>query len=84
MTTLVTFLTILTGQALINHFGINLTAKLTDFSGYTDLRDLDRPDRGLPGRSEATTSRGSSRSQTTQAKQVATSGRRCRAPGFSG
>jgi amino acid transporter len=35
MTTIVTFLTILTGgQALINHFGISLTAKLTDFSGY--------------------------------------------------
>ena len=29
------FLAILTGvQALINHFGISLTAKLTDFSGY--------------------------------------------------
>jgi len=35
MTTLVTFLAVITGlQALINHFGINLTAKLTDFSGY--------------------------------------------------
>jgi amino acid transporter len=35
MTTLVIFLAILTGvQALINHFGISLTAKLTDFSGY--------------------------------------------------
>jgi amino acid transporter len=35
MTTIITFLTILTGgQALINHFGISLTAKLTDFSGY--------------------------------------------------
>ena len=35
MTTLVTFLAILTGgQALINHYGIALTAKLTDFSGY--------------------------------------------------
>jgi amino acid transporter len=35
MTTIVTFLTILTAiQALLNHFGIGLTAKLTDFSGY--------------------------------------------------
>ncbi|MFO1400957.1 MAG: amino acid permease [Steroidobacteraceae bacterium] len=35
MTTLVVFLAVLTGvQALINHFGISLTAKLTDFSGY--------------------------------------------------
>ena len=35
MTTIITFLAILTGgQALINHFGISLTAKLTDFSGY--------------------------------------------------
>ncbi len=35
MTTLITFLAILTGgQALINHYGIALTAKLTDFSGY--------------------------------------------------
>ena len=35
MTTLMVFLTILTGgQALINHYGISLTAKLTDFSGY--------------------------------------------------
>lgn len=34
-TTLVVFLSIITGlQALINHFGIALTAKLTDFSGY--------------------------------------------------
>lgn len=33
--TLMIFLTLLTGaQALINHFGISLTAKLTDFSGY--------------------------------------------------
>ena len=33
--TLMGFLTILTGgQALINHYGISLTAKLTDFSGY--------------------------------------------------
>ncbi len=33
--TLVIFLAIITGlQALINHFGIGLTAKLTDFSGY--------------------------------------------------
>jgi amino acid transporter len=35
MTTIMVFLTILTGgQALINHYGISLTAKLTDFSGY--------------------------------------------------
>ncbi len=35
MTALITFLAILTGgQALINHYGIALTAKLTDFSGY--------------------------------------------------
>lgn len=35
ITTLVIFLAIITGlQALINHFGIGLTAKLTDFSGY--------------------------------------------------
>jgi Amino acid permease len=35
MTALVTFLAALTGiQALINHYGIALTAKLTDFSGY--------------------------------------------------
>ena len=35
MTTIITFLAILTGgQALINHYGIALTAKLTDFSGY--------------------------------------------------
>jgi amino acid transporter len=35
MTTLVVFLSIITGaMALINHFGISLTAKLTDFSGY--------------------------------------------------
>lgn len=35
ITTRVVFLAILTGiQALINHFGIGLTAKLTDFSGY--------------------------------------------------
>lgn len=35
MTTLVTFLAVITGiQALINHLGINLTARLTDFSGY--------------------------------------------------
>ena len=35
MATLVTFLAILTGgQALVNHYGIALTAKLTDFSGY--------------------------------------------------
>ena len=35
MTTLVVFLAVLTGvQAVINHFGISLTAKLTDFSGY--------------------------------------------------
>ena len=25
---------VVTGQALINHYGISLTAKLTDFSGY--------------------------------------------------
>jgi amino acid transporter len=32
---LVIFMSILTGvQALINHYGIHLTAKLTDFSGY--------------------------------------------------
>ncbi len=35
ITTRITFLAILTGvQALCNHFGIGLTAKLTDFSGY--------------------------------------------------
>ena len=35
MPVLVTFLAIITGlQALTNHFGISLTAKLTDFSGY--------------------------------------------------
>ena len=35
MPVLVTFLAIITGlQALINHLGISLTAKLTDFSGY--------------------------------------------------
>ncbi len=35
MSTLLTFLSLLTGgQALINHYGISLTAKLTDFSGY--------------------------------------------------
>jgi amino acid transporter len=35
ITTRIVFLAILTGaQALINHFGISLTAKLTDFSGY--------------------------------------------------
>ena len=35
MTIMVIFLSIITGlQALINHFGISLTAKLTDFSGY--------------------------------------------------
>jgi amino acid transporter len=35
MTTLVVFLTVMTGgQALINHYGIALTARLTDFSGY--------------------------------------------------
>ena len=35
ITTRVIFLAILTGiQALCNHFGIGLTAKLTDFSGY--------------------------------------------------
>ena len=38
MTMLLTFLTLLTGaQALINHYGISLTAKLTDFSGYLIL-----------------------------------------------
>jgi amino acid transporter len=38
MTTLVTFLVILTGsQALINHYGIGLTTRLTDFSGYLIL-----------------------------------------------
>ncbi len=38
MPVLVTFLAIITGlQALINHFGISLTAKLTDFSGYLIL-----------------------------------------------
>ena len=35
MTLLVLFLAVVTcAQALINHFGISLTAKLTDFSGY--------------------------------------------------
>ncbi|WP_041770797.1 amino acid permease [Metapseudomonas resinovorans] len=35
ITTRIVFLSILTGgQALCNHFGIGLTAKLTDFSGY--------------------------------------------------
>ncbi len=35
MTMLVLFLTVVTcAQALINHYGISLTAKLTDFSGY--------------------------------------------------
>jgi amino acid transporter len=35
MQTLVLFLSLITGlMALINHFGIGLTAKLTDFSGY--------------------------------------------------
>jgi amino acid transporter len=35
MTLLVLFLAVVTcGQALINHYGISLTAKLTDFSGY--------------------------------------------------
>ncbi|AOE85727.1 amino acid permease [Pseudomonas sp. TCU-HL1] len=35
ITTRIIFLSILTGgQALCNHFGIGLTAKLTDFSGY--------------------------------------------------
>ncbi|MBB3239807.1 amino acid transporter [Pseudomonas sp. Tn43] len=35
ITTRITFLAVLTGlQALCNHFGIGLTAKLTDFSGY--------------------------------------------------
>ena len=35
MTTLMTFLVLLTGvQALVNHYGIALTARLTDFSGY--------------------------------------------------
>ena len=35
MTTQMVFLVIITGaQALINHLGIKLTAKLTDFSGY--------------------------------------------------
>lgn len=38
LNTLVIFLTILTGlQAIFNHFGIKLTAKLTDFSGYLIL-----------------------------------------------
>jgi amino acid transporter len=35
MTMLVLFLTVVTvAQALVNHYGISLTAKLTDFSGY--------------------------------------------------
>ncbi len=35
MTHLVIFLVVITGaMALVNHFGIGLTAKLTDFSGY--------------------------------------------------
>jgi amino acid transporter len=35
MTMLVLFLTVVTGaQALVNHYGIALTARLTDFSGY--------------------------------------------------
>ena len=38
LNTLVIFLSILTGlQAIFNHFGIKLTAKLTDFSGYLIL-----------------------------------------------
>ena len=38
MTTLMVFLIVLTGaQALVNHFGIALTARLTDFSGYLIL-----------------------------------------------
>ncbi len=35
MSMLVLFLSVVTGaQALVNHYGISLTAKLTDFSGY--------------------------------------------------
>ncbi len=35
MSALLIFLSLLTGgQALVNHYGISLTAKLTDFSGY--------------------------------------------------
>src|SRR4051794_39609854 len=35
MALLVTFVTVLgVSQALVNHYGISLTAKLTDFSGY--------------------------------------------------
>ncbi|MCB4769039.1 amino acid permease [Ancylobacter sp. Lp-2] len=38
VTVRILFLAVLTGaQALINHFGIGLTAKLTDFSGYLIL-----------------------------------------------
>ena len=38
ITVLVVFLSIVTGlQAICNHFGIRLTAKLTDFSGYLIL-----------------------------------------------
>ena len=38
MTNLMLFLALLTGlQALVNHYGIGLTARLTDFSGYLIL-----------------------------------------------
>ncbi len=77
MWTLVAFISVLGGgQALINHYGISLTAKLTDFSGYlifaTSTLAGDRVPRLCAG---TTTSRACGPSPTTPARPAATCGR---------
>ena len=63
----VVFVAAITGlQALINHFGIGLTAKLTDFSGYLILAAAAALTHRVPGLARPpTSSRGCGRSRTT-------------------
>jgi len=77
MTTLMTFLVLLTGaQALVNHYGIALTARLTDFSGYLIFGTAVALTLAvLPTRSP-TTSRACGPLPTTPARPAATSGLR--------
>ena len=63
-------------QALFNHFGIKLTAMLTDCVGLSDLRRDGGADRRLPGLcAEPSTSRGCGPSPTTRVKPAATCSR---------
>ena len=79
------FLVVITGaQALVNHMGIGLTAKLTDFSGYLIFATaIALSVVCLAAAPIPTSSAASSPSPTIPAKPAATSGRQRRAPGSS-